>query len=239
MEYTKEFISCFSKCNASESLLNFEKKGVLEKIIPQVAEMKVVGECKYHKVNCFEHSINALKEYEVILSLGAKNFFSNHLSDYIEKYLDSVVSEGMDKRDVLKVGILLHDIGKPASRTVDVEGRAHFRGHDIIGASISSDLLSKKNLDKSLIDLVCKYVRHHMVLLQLFKTNDLSKKNLYEIFEELQDDTIGMMILGYVDIISTRRLLDPKEDPGILKVFAEYVMTNYIYFYKQNSKTVQ
>jgi len=78
-----------------------------------------------------------------------------------------------------------------------------------------------------------------MVLLQLFKTNDLSKKNLYEIFEELQGDTIGMMILGYVDIISTRRLLDPKEDPGILKVFAEYVMTNYIYFYKQNSKTVQ
>lgn len=78
-----------------------------------------------------------------------------------------------------------------------------------------------------------------MVLLQLFKTNDLSKKNLYEIFEELQDDTIGMMILGYVDIISTRRLLDPKEDPEILKVFAEYVMTNYIYFYKQNSKTVQ
>jgi len=234
MEYTKEFISCFSKCNVSESLSTFDKKGVLEKIIPQVSEMKEVGECKYHKVNCFEHSINALKEYEEILSLGAKNFFSSHLSDYIEKYLNSVVGEGMDKRDVLKVGILLH-----ASRTVDAEGRAHFRGHDIIGASISSDLLSKINLDKSLIDLVCKYVRHHMILLQLFKTNDLSKKKLYEIFEELQDDTIGMMILGYVDIISTRRLLDPKEDPGILKVFAEYVMTNYIYFYKQNSKTVQ
>lgn len=30
--------------------------------------MKSVGECKYHVVNCFEHSINALKELEIVLN---------------------------------------------------------------------------------------------------------------------------------------------------------------------------
>lgn len=35
--------------------------------------MKSVGECKYHVVNCFEHSINALKELEIVLN--DKDFF--------------------------------------------------------------------------------------------------------------------------------------------------------------------
>jgi len=232
MEYAREFIDSFRKFNTSEILINLDREGILEKIIPQVVEMKQVGECKYHKVNCYEHSINALKEYESIMSVGTMSFFSSHLADFVKNYLDTEVCEKVTKKDALKIGIFLHDVGKPASRTVDSEGRAHFRGHEITGADMSKDLLSGIGEDVSLTDLVNKYVRHHMTLLQLFKTNDLSKTKLFGIFGELQDDTIGMMILGYVDIISTRRLLDPKEDPSILKIFAEYVMTNYIYFYR-------
>ena len=73
-----------------------------------------------------------------------------------------------------------------------------------------------------------------MILLVLYKTDDMSKERLFKIFDELGDDTIGLMLLGYADIVATRKLLNPNEDMGVIKTYMEYVLTNYIYKYKQN-----
>ena len=83
-------------------------------------------------------------------------------------------------------------------------------------------------------ELLCKYIRNHMILLVLYKTDDMSKERLFKIFDELGDDTIGIMLLGYADIVATRKLLNPNEDMGVIKTYMEYVLTNYIYKYKQN-----
>ena len=73
-----------------------------------------------------------------------------------------------------------------------------------------------------------------MILLVLYKTDDMSKERLFKIFDELGDDTIGIMLFGYADIVATRKLLNPNEDMGVIKTYMEYVLTNYIYKYKQN-----
>ena len=83
-------------------------------------------------------------------------------------------------------------------------------------------------------ELLCKYIRNHMILLVFYKTDDMSKERLFKIFDELGDDTIGIMLLGYADIVATRKLLNPNEDMGVIKTYMEYVLTNYIYKYKQN-----
>lgn len=71
-----------------------------------------------------------------------------------------------------------------------------------------------------------------MILLVLYKTDDMSKERLFKIFE-LGDDTIGIMLLGYADMVATRKLLNPNEDMGVIKTYMEYVLT-IIYKYKQN-----
>ena len=73
-----------------------------------------------------------------------------------------------------------------------------------------------------------------MILLIFYKTNDIPKDKLFDIFSLLNDDIIGAMILGYVDIVSTRRLLDPKEDMNIIKSYMNYILTVYFYGYKKN-----
>ena len=73
-----------------------------------------------------------------------------------------------------------------------------------------------------------------MILLIFYKTNDLPKDKLFDIFSMLNDDIIGEMILGYVDIVSTRRLLDTKEDMNIIKSYMNYILTVYFYGYKKN-----
>ena len=57
---------------------------------------------------------------------------------------------------------------------------------------------------------------------------------LSDMAAEQGDDTIGIMLLGYADIVATRKLLNPNEYMGVIKTYMEYVLTNYIYKYKQN-----
>ena len=78
------------------------------------------------------------------------------------------------------------------------------------------------------------FLQDNLWILVLYKTDDMSKERLFKIFDELGDDTIGIMLLGYADIVATRKLLNPNEDMGVIKTYMEYVLTNYIYKYKQN-----
>lgn len=231
MELQKKLIDSLFDENTHEQFRNLDEQKILEKVIPKVQDMKLVGECKYHVVNCMDHSLNALQEFEEMLK--DDSFFSNHLNDKIWKYLNTYVEEGITKLQILKLGIFLHDIGKPDAKTIDETGRVHFKNHEKIGAEIAKNIGISLGLSIESIETLCKYVRHHMTLLLLYKTNDLTKEKLYNMFEMLKDEIIGVMLLGYVDIVATRKLLNPNEDVGTIKTYMEYIITNYEYRFKR------
>jgi tRNA nucleotidyltransferase (CCA-adding enzyme) len=58
---------------------------------------------------------------------------------------------------VLRIAALLHDIGKP--RTKD---GAHFYRHELVGADMARDMLSRLRFPTAAIDTVEHLVRHHM-----------------------------------------------------------------------------
>lgn len=220
--------------NSDESYIQINKldeENILKNIIPQVRDMKDVGECKYHVVNCFQHSIYALEEFEKLIK--ENDFFPNHLKRVIDDYLSIRLEENVTKKSILKLGIFLHDMGKPDCKTIDSSGRVHFKGHEIVGAKQAKKVGKNIGLSLDAIEILNKYVKYHMTLLVLYKSNNMIKKDLYDLFDELGDEIIGVVVLGYVDIVSTRKLLNPNEDPGVIKTYMEYVLTNYIYRYKR------
>ena len=231
MEFNKILINSLKYNDTSKEFKRLDNNKTLEQLIPKINEMKKVGECKYHVVNCFEHSINALREFEDMIK--DKNFFSAHLRDKIWNYLNTSIDQDVSKLDILKLGIFLHDVGKPDARTVDENGRVHFKGHEKIGGDIVIELGESLGLSKNVIDTLFKYVRYHMFLLVFYKQNDISQEKLFEMFDILKEDTIGIMILGYADIVSTRRLLNPNEELGVIKTYMEFILTNYEYRYKR------
>lgn len=231
MELKESILKSLSLGNTSEQIKKLDESSELEKIIPNINGMKQVGECKYHVVNCFDHSINALKEFED--TINDKEFFSEHLRDLVWDYLYTEIEPGISRLEILKLGVFIHDIGKPDAKTIDDTGRVHFKGHEKIGGDIAIKLGKKLSLSEKSIDLLFTYVRYHMILLVFYKRNNLSQENLFEIFNKIGEDTIGLMILGYADIVATRRLLNPDEKFGVIKTYMEFILTNYEYRYKR------
>ncbi len=62
----------------------------------------------------------------------------------------------------LRLAALLHDVGKPATRTVDENGAIHFYEHDRVGARIAADWLRFLRYPNAVIERVAKLVRLHM-----------------------------------------------------------------------------
>ena len=63
---------------------------------------------------------------------------------------------------VLAWSVLLHDIGKPPTRSVDATGRIRFNGHEVVGARMARALLERLRFSNADIDAICACVANHM-----------------------------------------------------------------------------
>lgn len=64
----------------------------------------------------------------------------------------------------LRLAAVLHDIAKPATRTVDRGGRVRFHGHETVGAAMARARLRALRFPSQLADDVAQLVRNHMRL---------------------------------------------------------------------------
>lgn len=230
MENVEKLIQAIKSNNSHNELIKLDKASILEELIPQVKGMKEVGQCKYHVVDCFQHTMYALEEFEKLIK---EYKFPSHLEKPIWEYLNREIEKDLKVLDLLKLSVFLHDIGKADAKTIDENGRVHFKGHEKFSGIISKEVSKTLNLSEKSSELVYKITTYHMYLLCIFKNNNASPELLSKIFEQLHDEIIGIMLLGYADIIATKKLLEPKEDEEILRTYMNYILTNYLYKYKK------
>lgn len=62
----------------------------------------------------------------------------------------------------LLLAVLLHDVGKPPTRSVDPDGRIRFNGHEALGADMTREILERLRFPRRTIDRVEALVRSHM-----------------------------------------------------------------------------
>jgi poly(A) polymerase len=62
----------------------------------------------------------------------------------------------------LALSILMHDVGKKATATVDETGRIRHSGHESVGAEMSDRILTGLRYDNKTIDTVHEAVKYHM-----------------------------------------------------------------------------
>jgi len=71
---------------------------------------------------------------------------------------------GPEASGVQALSVLLHDIGKPPTRSFDrADQRIRFNGHDRVGAEMAEQVMTRLRFSRHEIDVVVEAVRNHMI----------------------------------------------------------------------------
>ncbi len=83
----------------------------------------------------------------------------HHCCTVGEHILKSLTFVRPDK--VLRLTMLLHDIGKPAVKKTDENGRDHFKMHGPAGEKMAHDILRRLKFDNDTMGKVCRLIKWH------------------------------------------------------------------------------
>ncbi|MBP2028064.1 poly(A) polymerase [Acetoanaerobium pronyense] len=226
-EYRKELFRILDQKESAYYINLMDRHiGMLKYIFPEIEPMKSVGECKYHVVDSFTHSVYTLKIAEKVIN--TEGFFERHIKKAYEEHMSEIMDSGIKRLSLLKLGAFFHDVGKPAAKFIDETGRTRFRGHEIVGAEILEKMGERLGLSQRETKILADYSKLHMFPLVIYKNNDVSGDTLYNMFSQTKRETLDILLIGYADIVSTRKLLDPEEEMGNFKVYIEYIANNYV-----------
>lgn len=98
-----------------------------------------------------------LPEYDALAGVVQNN--PHHSCDVEEHTLKALRNVEADK--VLRLTMLLHDIGKPAMRTTDDKGVDHFKRHEDLGEKMARDILRRLKFDNDTTRKVTSLIRFH------------------------------------------------------------------------------
>ena len=107
-----------------------------------------------------------------------------------------VAMENVPKDTVLRLAALLHDIGKPLTKSTDKKGVDHFYNHPAKGVEMAKEILKELRLDNNTIKDVCMLIKNHDYHLRYKVDKVTIKKLLNDMGEEL---THKLLVLQTAD----------------------------------------
>jgi putative nucleotidyltransferase with HDIG domain len=121
----------------------------------------------------------------------------------IDEHLSQEVSSGCNRKVLLKLGGLLHDIAKPRTKFLDEAGRAHFFGHAKEGANMAAAILERLRFSNREIDVVKGLVYHHLHPVQMANEGLPTKRAIYRYFRNTDECGIDILFLALADYMAT------------------------------------
>ncbi|MDD5621096.1 MAG: HD domain-containing protein [Candidatus Pacebacteria bacterium] len=165
-----EFTKLIMSKNPSLGIELLRETDLLRYVVPELLEGYKIGQNKHHLYDVYDHSLRSL---------------------------DYAAQKGYNK--YVRMSALLHDIAKP--RTKAGQGKdSTFYGHEIIGAKMTKQILSRLRFSNKEIEKITKLVRYHLFYYDAQEVTESSvrrlllnvgKENLEELVQLRTCDRIG------------------------------------------------
>lgn len=98
-----------------------------------------------------------LPEFDAMMETTQETL--HHCYNVGEHTIHALMNIPADK--VLRLTMLFHDTGKPARKTVDPDGTAHFKGHAYVSEELTKSIMHRLKFDNDTLRKVSKLVLYH------------------------------------------------------------------------------
>jgi putative nucleotidyltransferase with HDIG domain len=118
--------------------------------------------------------------------------------------LEESLADELNRRQALRLGALLHDVGKPRTRGMRPDGRVTFIGHDSLGEEMVRTVCRRLRTSDRLSRFLEGLTRHHLVLGFLVHRRPLSRRTVYRYLKATSPVEVEVTLLSCADRLATR-----------------------------------
>jgi poly(A) polymerase len=115
--------------------------GLAERILPELPALRLEIDEHHHHKDVYRHTLTVVEQ-----AIGYEK----------ERHA------GEEPDIVLRLGALLHDIGKPATRRLERGGAVSFHHHDVVGAKLARKRLKALRFSSDVVDAVSRLIELHL-----------------------------------------------------------------------------
>ena len=214
-----ELNKTFQESDTADSLLLLDAFGLLTYLVPEVTALKGVTQSAPHHWDVYEHTRRVVDALELLGTrwLGfdqsdegaimlpvIPDFAWDSLFLNLSEYSDALRAhlQSGSRWLLLKWTALLHDIGKPATKTVEDDGRTRFFGHEDLGAQLAEARLRALRFSNDETDRVTGIIGGHMRPHWLAEA-PLTRRAMYRFFRDTKDYGVDILVLSLADHLAT------------------------------------
>ena len=226
-----ELCAAIAAPDAAETIRLMDDLGLLTQLLPELDACRGVDQPKEHNWDVFDHSIQTVATIEQLFNdiIEDKNGLDQiPWTQEIKSHFSQQISSGHLRMTILKIAALLHDLGKPNTKSIVENGRTRFLGHDKEGADIADRLMTRLRFSSKETKVVCNIIEHHMRPTQLSNKWEMPTRHaLYRYFRDTGDEAFDILFLNLADHLAARGpLLDPDEWKNHVKLIS-YVLNKH------------
>lgn len=216
-----EFLRCVGGRRPAAALRGLEHTGLLAQVAPELLALRGVEQSPPHQLDVWEHTLAVVERFDDILTLlgpvhdvdAASDLTYGWISVRLGRYRRAISARltaepvpGRPRRWLAMLGALLHDIGKPATRRVDEDGRIRFLGHEDVGATLTGALAERLRLSRDEAAYLRAFVFGHMRPRALTRAHgeEVGGRAVYRFFRDTGDSAPEIVLFSLADLLGKR-----------------------------------
>jgi poly(A) polymerase len=175
--------------------------GAVGGVLPELEALRGVEQNPNHHLDVHGHTIEVLRQLLVIEA--DLDTYAGESADGVRALLAEPLGDGFTRRDGLRLGALMHDIGKPATKG-EHSGYVTFIGHDSVGAELVGESLARPKASRALVRYVEGLTRNHLHLGFMVHERPLARRRVYDYVSRCGDVAPDVTLLTAADRMSAR-----------------------------------
>jgi poly(A) polymerase len=204
-----ELLKTLEAPGTTRHLRLLDQVGLLCQAFPELEQGRGVQQPKEHYWDVLQHNIEAVGMAERLLDRqGAAQDPTLSVTPWpasLEGHFAEEVCDGFSRGVFLKVSGLLHDLGKPATRSVEPSGRIRFLGHQQVGATQAGEALRRLRVGGRGVRLVEASVLYHLRPGQLGKEGEPpTRRAVYHYLRDVGEAALDTLYLNLADYLAAR-----------------------------------
>ncbi len=178
-----------------------DEAGVTAVVLPPLAALRGVGQSANHHLDVYDHTIEVLRRWlEIERDLPR---FAGDVAGEVAAALAEPLADDLSRRDGIRFAAILHDIGKPATRT-EQDGFVGFRGHDAVGAEMIRELCAELRTSRRFAEFEAAIARDHLILGFMTHERPLSRRRIWDYLSRTGREALDTTLLTVADRLSAQ-----------------------------------